>query len=97
MPSHQLPHKPPLASTAFLKPKWTARTIFKRLGNYKVCFATKKFTGTKTKNARTYMDLFFYLSLKIMYNKLHIKTIRIQKQLTTITKIIIHHCVNKCS
>jgi len=39
----------------------------KKLNKYKGCCATKKDIGTKTKNVRTYRDLFPYLSLIYLY------------------------------
>jgi hypothetical protein len=57
IPSHQMPCITPLASSSFFSRNWTARTRSKTFGKYRVCLATKKLTGTKTKNAPTYRDL----------------------------------------
>jgi len=57
VPTHEVPHIAPLASSSFFSRNWTAGTRSKTFGKYRVCLATKKLTRTKTKNAPTYRDL----------------------------------------
>jgi len=57
VPTHEVPRIAPLASSSFFSQNWTTGTRSKTFGKYRVCLATKKLTGTKTKNAPTYRDV----------------------------------------